>query len=218
MATTRRAVLAAGSGIFLAGPAVPAGAQTGWQAASPWPEGNCHRRNLRRFLEDVRQATDPALEVQLHDGGTLAEASGLLRSLRAGQVQICDMLLSAEAALGPVMEVDALPMLVRSLEEARRLAALSRPAIAQRLQREGVTLLYLAAWSPPGLFSGFPVESLHNLRGTRMRTMTAMAARLASLAGAMSEPDEPEEPPQGCAARFATTMFASATTGVDLQA
>jgi TRAP-type C4-dicarboxylate transport system substrate-binding protein len=218
MATTRRAVLAAGSGMILAGPAAPAGARTRWQAASPWPEGNCHSRNLRQFLEDVRQATDNTLEVQLHDGGTLLKASGLLRGVQAGQVQICDMLLSAQAALDPVMEVDALPMLVRSLEEARRLAALSRPAIAQRLQREGVTLLYLAAWSPQGLFSGFPVDSLDDLRGTRMRTMTAMAARLASLAGALSAQTGPEQRPQGSAARVAVTMFASATTGVDVQA
>lgn len=217
MTATRRGVMAAGAGLWL-GAALPARAQTRWQAATPWLDGNSHTRNLRQFLDEVRQGAGGGLDIRLHAGGTLLKSAEILRGLQTGQVQLGELLLALEAPLDPILELDSVPMLVRSLREARRLAAITRPLIEQRLRREGLTLLYMAPWPPPGLFSGFVVDSLQDLRGTRMRTMTPMAARLASLAGAISAYVEPEEGPLPFSTPLATTMFASASIGVDVQA
>jgi TRAP-type C4-dicarboxylate transport system substrate-binding protein len=210
-------IVAAGTGIWL-GAALPAWAQTRWQAATPWVDGNSHTRNLRQFLAEARLAGGEMLEVRLHSGGALLKSVEMLHGLQTGQVQLGELLLAAEAALDPILELDALPMVARSLDEARRLTAMTRPLIEQRLRREGITLLYMAPWPPPGLFSGFVVDSLEDLRGTRMRTMTPVAARLASLAGAISARIEPDEAPLSFAEPLATTMFASASIGVDVEA
>lgn len=217
MAATRRGMVTAGAGIWLA-MTFSAGAQARWQAATPWLDGNSHTRNLRQFLDEAGRATGNMLDIRLHSGGALLKSAEILQGLRTGRVQLGELLLAAEAALDPILELDSLPLLVRSLDEARRLTAITRPLIEQRLRREGLTLLYLAPWPPPGLFSGFAVDSLQDLRGTRMRTMTPIAARLASLAGALSARVEPEEAPLSFATPLATTMFASASTGVDVQA
>ncbi|MCG7364045.1 TRAP transporter substrate-binding protein DctP [Roseomonas sp. ACRSG] len=216
MTATRRGVMAAGAGLWL-GAARPARAQTRWQAATPWLDGSGHTRNLRQFLDEVRQGTGGGLDIRLHAGGTLLKSAEMLRGLQTGRVQLGELLLALEAALDPILELDSLPMLVRSLEDARRLAGITRPLIEQRLRREGLTLLYLAPWSPAGLFSGFAVDTLEDLRGTRMRTMTPLAARLASLAGALAAHAEPEEP-LSFSAPLATTMFAGASSGVDVEA
>lgn len=218
MAATRRGILAAGAALAL-GAARPAQAQTRWQAATPWADGNSHTRNLHDFLSEVRLTTGGALDIRLYADGALLKSGEILRGLQTGQVQVGDLLLALASPLDPILELDSLPMLVRSLDEARHLTMLTRPLIEQRLRREGLTVLYLAPWPPPGLFSGFVVDSLQSLRGTRMRTMSPSAARMASLAGALSAPIEPEQgTPLSLAAPLATTMFASACTGVDVAA
>jgi TRAP-type C4-dicarboxylate transport system substrate-binding protein len=216
MAATRRGIMAAGAGLALRG-AMPATAQTRWRASVPWSDGNSHSRNLRHFLDEVRLASGGTLDVTLHTSGTLLTLTGTREGLQRGQAQIADLLLSAEADLDPILELDSLPMLVRSLEGARQLATLTRPLIERCLRRVGITVLYLAPWPPPGLFSGFVVDSLADLRGTRMRAVTPIASRLVSLAGAISSQPEAEERPLSYGAPLARAMFASASSGVDLQ-
>ncbi|WP_147426299.1 TRAP transporter substrate-binding protein DctP, partial [Teichococcus wenyumeiae] len=217
MAATRRGIVTAGTAIWL-GAALPARAQARWQAATPWVDGNSQTRNLRQFIDEARLAGGEGLDIRLHAAGALLTSGEMLQGLQTGQVQLGELLLAVEAALDPMLELDSLPFVARSLEEARRLAAVTRPLIEQRLRREGLTLLYMAPWPPPGLFSGFAVNALEDLRGTRMRTMTPTAARLANLAGALSASVEPEEGPPSSAGPLATTMFASASIGVDVRA
>jgi TRAP-type transport system periplasmic protein len=217
MTIMRRGIVAAGAAVMMGG-AFPAAAQARWQAACPWGDRNCHTRNLRQFLRDVQQATNDALRVRLYEGASLLKASETRQGLQTGQVQIGDLLLAAEASIDPLLELDSIPNVVHGLDEARRLARLSRPLIEQRLQREGLTLLYLAPWPPPGLFTAFAVDSISDLSGTRMRTMAPIAARMASLIGAMSARVEPEDLTQAFVTRVATSMFASAATGVDVDA
>jgi TRAP-type C4-dicarboxylate transport system substrate-binding protein len=109
-------------------------------------------------------------------------------------------------------------MLVRNFAGARRLAQLARPAIEQRLQQNGVTLLYTMPWPPTRLFSSFAMASLAPLRGTRLRTMTPMGGRLANLLGAYAARVEAEEPAMVSAGRIATSMLAPATMGVEMAA
>jgi TRAP-type C4-dicarboxylate transport system substrate-binding protein len=216
MAITRRAMAVAAAGALVPGGSPPR-AQARWLGACPWAGQNPLARNLQRFLDDVQRATGGALQIRLSTGGSLLTAAQIRPGLRRGQVQLGTFPLAIEAD-EPMLEVDAVPMLVQSLRSARQLTALSEPFIEQRLQLDGLTLLYLAPWPPPGLFSSFAISSVSDLRGTRMRSMTHMGARMANLAGATAARVEPEELAQAFATRIANTMMASAAIGVDVEA
>ncbi|MFM7689294.1 MAG: TRAP transporter substrate-binding protein DctP, partial [Alphaproteobacteria bacterium] len=47
-----------------------ANAQTRWQLATPYPDGNFHTRNLRDFITEV-QAAASGLQIQIHSNASL---------------------------------------------------------------------------------------------------------------------------------------------------
>ncbi len=220
MSITRRRVVSTGFAVAL--PAIRAAravaAPVRWQLATASLGTSVIARNLRQFADDVREGTQQGLVVELHPASSLRRQSALWQGVRAGEVQLAEFQLAREAALDPIFEVDAIPRLVRDENDGRRLAALSRPFLERRLQREGVTLLSLLPSPPGGLYTGFMVDSLAMLRGTRMRVRTMMGGRFAMLLGATPAPLDANEVEAGFAARVANAMFGSASMGVDLQA
>ncbi|EHM02877.1 Tat pathway signal sequence domain protein [Acetobacteraceae bacterium AT-5844] len=222
MTMTRRSTLSAAAGAALSGTMLSgrrAAAQAvRWQLASASPADGLTARNLLRFIGEVREISGQGLDIRLHPSSSLLRQAALRPGLQTGEAQLAEILLAAEAALDPVFEMDAIPRLARGQEQARRLAALCRPVIERRLQREGLSLLCLLPNPPGGLYTGFPVESLAMLRGTRMRVRTPIGGRLAMLLGATPAPLEPDETEAGFAARMADIMFASVSAGVDVRA
>jgi TRAP-type transport system periplasmic protein len=217
MPITRRAALsalAAASSI----PAAVATAQTRWQMATPYPDGNFHTRNIRDFLAEVEQATSGKLAVQMHSNASLLPMAGIKRGVQQGQVQMGEILLSAYANEDPMFDADSLPFLVADLNEAKRLGDLQRPFIEARFQRQGLTLLYMVGWPAGGFYTQAPLTSLDQLRGSRFRTFNAMTTRFAGLVGANPVQVQQAEVAQAFATGIATAMVTSAQTGVDTSA
>ena len=59
----RRALLGAAGAAALA---PVANAQTRWQMATAYADGNLHTRNIRSFIQEIEQASGGRLAVQLH--------------------------------------------------------------------------------------------------------------------------------------------------------
>jgi len=220
MPITRRSTLATAAGLAAAGLAAPrrAAAQARWQMATPYPDGNFHTRNIRQFIEEIQQATAGRVQVQLHSNASLLKMAEIKRGVQTGQVQMGEILLSAFGNEDPFLEVDGIPQLVTTYDQARRLAELSRPYIEQRLGRQGVTLLYMVPWPPSGFYTNAPLESLDGLRGTKFRTYNAMTTRFATIIGATPTLVQQAEIPQAFATGVVNAMVTSAQTGVDTQA
>jgi len=215
---SRRAMLLGAATLPLAAPFIgKAAAQTRWQFATPYPDGNFHTRNLRQFVTEVQTAVS-GLQIQVHSNAALLRMPEIKRGVQTGQAQLGEILLSAYGNEDPFFEVDSLPQLVTSTEQARKLAQLQRPFVEARLQRQGVTLLYMVPWPPSGLFTNVPVESVETLRGTKMRTFNALTNRFATLSGATPTLVQQAEVPQAFAAGVVNSMVTSAATGVDVQA
>ena len=216
MTLTRRGMLAAG----LAAPFLPkpARAQTRWQIATPYPDGNFHTRNLRQFVQDIEAASSGRLSVQMHTNGSLLPMPQIKGGAQRGQVQMGEILLSAYGNEDPFFEVDGIPQLVTTFEEGRRLMELARPQIEARLQRQGLSLLYMVPWPPSGFYTNFPVDTIEALRGTRMRTFNVMTNRFATLVGATPTLVQAAEIPQAFATGVVNAMVTSAATGVDTSA
>jgi TRAP-type C4-dicarboxylate transport system substrate-binding protein len=213
MTTTRRALLAAGA----AAPLLPtlAHAQARWQMATPYPDGNFHTRNVRAFLEEVNTATAGRVNVQLHSNASLLPMPQIKGGVQRGQVQIGEILLSAYGNEDPFFEVDGIPQLVTTFEEARRLMEVARPFVEARFQRQGLALLYMVPWPPSGFYTNAPLENLEGLRGTRFRTFNVMTNRFATLVGATPTLVQAAEIPQAFATGVVNAMVTSAVTGVD---
>jgi TRAP-type C4-dicarboxylate transport system substrate-binding protein len=188
-------------------------AQARWQVATAYPDGNFHTRNIRSFLDEVKAQT--GIDAQLHSNGSLLPMPQIKRGVQQGQVQIGEILLSAYGNEDPFFEVDSIPQLAWTDEQARKLAALSRPYIEARFQRQGLTVLYSVPWPPSGFYTNVPVESLEVLRGSRMRTFNAMTNRFATLLGATPTLVQAAEVPQAFATGVVNSMVTSAATGVD---
>jgi len=188
-------------------------AQARWQVATAYPDGNFHTRNIRSFLDEVKAQT--GIDAQLHSNGSLLPMPQIKRGVQQGQVQIGEILLSAYGNDDPFFEVDSIPQLAWTDEQARKLATLSRPYIEARFQRQGLSVLYSVPWPPSGFYTNGPVENLEVLRGSRMRTFNAMTNRFATLLGATPTLVQAAEVPQAFATGVVNSMVTSAATGVD---
>jgi TRAP-type C4-dicarboxylate transport system substrate-binding protein len=219
MTLTRRAALIAPA---LAAPALLAAAgahaQTRWQMATPYPDGNFHTRNIREFVADIEQATSGRLAIQVHSNASLLPMPQIKRGVQTGQVQLGEILLTAYANEDPFFDADAVPFLVQDFAGARRLLDLQRPFIEQRFARQGVSLLYSVAWPAAGFYTQVPITSLDVFKGSRFRTFSPMTNRFAALIQANPVLVQQAELAQAFATGIATAMVTSAQTGVDTSA
>lgn len=215
----RRALLAATGGLAAAAIGTSgAQAQTRWQFATAYADGNFHTKNLREFAEQVQSATGGKLQIQVHSNASLLRMPEIKRGVQTGQAQLGEILMSAYGNEDPFFEVDGIPMLVTTWEQATKLAELQLPYVEARFQRTGLTMLYTVPWPPSGIYSNVPVESVETLRGTKMRTYNPLTNRFAALCGATATLVQSAEVPQAFATGVVNTMVTSASTGVDVQA
>jgi TRAP-type C4-dicarboxylate transport system substrate-binding protein len=216
--TRRAAALAAPALGLLAATGPVARGQTRWQMASAYPDGNFHTRNIREFLAEVERATGGRLAVQLHSNASLLPMPQIKRGVQQGQVQIGEILLTAYSNEDPFLDADAIPFLVTTYPEAKRLAELQKPYVEARLGRQGLMLLYTVAWPPAGFYTQVPLTSVEVLKGSRFRTFSPMSNRFAALVGANPVLVQQAEVAQAFATGIATAMVTSAQTGVDTSA
>jgi TRAP-type C4-dicarboxylate transport system substrate-binding protein len=186
--------------------------------ATPYGEGSYHTRNIRAFLEDVQQATAGRVQVTAHINGSLLPMPQIKRGVQQQQVQLGEILLSAYANEDPFFDVDAIPQLVTSFAEAKKLHALAKPYVDARFARQGLEALFLVPWPPAGFYSNAPLASVEAFRGMKMRTFNTMTQRFAQLVGATPTLVQLAEVAQAFATGVVNTMVTSAAGGVDTSA
>ena len=119
MPFTRRATLSAMAAASLV-PAA-ASAQTRWQMATPYPDGNFHTKNIAQFAEEVSEKTGGNLTITLHTNQSLIKHPDIKTSVRDGIVPIGELLVSRLENESPIFGVDSVPFLATSYEDARKL-------------------------------------------------------------------------------------------------
>jgi TRAP-type C4-dicarboxylate transport system substrate-binding protein len=213
---TRRAALAAPALLVPLAGALAQGQR--WQMATAYPDGNFHTRNIREFAAEIEQKTAGRLAVQVNSNASLLPMPQIKAGVQRGQVQLGEILLTAYANEEPFFDADAIPFLVRDFAAAKRLADLQRPFVEARLQRQGLSVLYMVPWPAAGFFTQQPLTSMEVLKGSRFRTFSPMTNRFAALVGANPVLVQVAELAQAFATGVATAMVTSAQTGVDTSA
>lgn len=190
-----------------------------WTLASPYGEGVHHTQNLRLFAEDIANATQQAIQIDIASGGSLIEHSAIPRAVRTGRVAMGEVLMATMTASDPIYELDNLPFIASDFGAARQLWEVSRPLISNSLdQRDGMLLLYAVPWPPQGLYANIPLRLPNELANLNMRTYSNTLKRLASIVGAGGTNIEAVDIPKAFAERRIDSMITSAATGVSSRA
>ncbi|GLV48793.1 C4-dicarboxylate ABC transporter substrate-binding protein [Thermus sp. LT1-2-5] len=203
--------------VALIGFLLAAQAQT-WNMATPYPPANFHTQNILQFAKEVEEATGGRMRITVHPGGSLFPHPHILPAVRNGQIQLGEVLMSLLANENPLFNLDSIPFVATSYEEARRLYQAQRPEVEKWLAQRGVVFLYAVPWPPQGLYTKRPVNSAQDLKGMRFRAYNPATARLAELLGMTPVQVEAADIPQAFATGIVEAMITSPVTGVDSQA
>ncbi|WP_226553852.1 TRAP transporter substrate-binding protein [Celeribacter naphthalenivorans] len=208
----------------LAGLAVMAGAtgaqaqEVEWQFASAYGDNTVVTENIRLFIEEVETASDGRFQIVLHNNAKLFKMPEIKRAVQTGQVQIGEILLSAYGNEDPLFEVDVLPTLAQTPEEAARLWELSKDGITERFEKNRVKALFAHYWTGQGFFSKEPIETVEDLAGTKQRVMNPSGAKWAEMMGATGVLVQYAEIGQALALGTVDSFFAAPAAVIDSKA
>ncbi|MBV7426912.1 TRAP transporter substrate-binding protein [Acidovorax sp. sif1233] len=192
-------------------------AQTQWKLATGYRVESFHTRNIVQFAQDVERASSGALRIEVHANNTLARLADIPAAVQGGKAQAGETIMTSLVADMPIAGADAVPFVVHSYADARRLWDLQRPLIDTHLAAKGIKALYAVPWPPQGLLSVAPVRSSADFKGTRMRTYNPATVRIAQMLGATPVDVPMVDVNKALSAGKLDSMITSALTGVENQ-
>lgn len=186
-----------------------------WQLATGYRVDSFHTQNIVQFAGDVEQATAGGLRIEVRPNNTLFKLAEIRQAVQEGKVEAGEAIMTSMVGEIPIAGADAIPFVVHSYSDARRLWNLQRPLIEKHFAARGLKPLYVVPWPPQGLFTSQPVNSGADFRGTRMRTYNQSTVRIAEMLGASPVDVPMVEVNQALASRKVDSMITSAVTGVE---
>ena len=207
-----------GAAIALAAAPTALFAQQSWDMPTPYGDGIFHTQNIMQFADDVREATDGALDITVHSGNSLFGHAEIHDVVRQGVVPIGEILLSRLANDNPIYGVDSIPFLAASYDDAQALWAASRPAVEELFEAEGLTVLFSVPWPGQSLYLRQAVEDPADMEGLSFRAYNVATERLAELLGATPTQIEEGDIPTAFSTGRVEAMITSPSTGANARA
>lgn len=196
------------------GTSIAAQADT-WDMPTPYGDATFHTQNIAQFAQDVAAATDGALEIVVHSGGSLFPHGEIRNVVRSGQVPIGEVFLSLLVNDDAAFGIDSQPFVATSYEDAARLWEAQEPVVTELLAAQGLMPLYSVPWPAQGLYTNGEVASVADLAGLRFRSYNAALEEFAILAGAAPVQVEAPDIPQAFATGQVEAMVTSPSTGAN---
>lgn len=190
-------------------------AQASWRLASGYSDTSFHTTNLREFANDVSRITDGKLNIDVRSNNSLVKLAEIRDAVGSGKVELGEVILTGVSKEFPLAGADAVPFVVSSLTDAKRLWDLQRPVLEKQLDRKGLVLLYSVPWPSQGLYSARPIIKKMDFSGARMRTYNATTVRIAELLGASAVDVPMVQVADALATGRMDSMISSAVTGVE---
>ena len=212
---TRRdfARLAAGTAVAgLAGRG--AAAATRWRLATPYPEGNFQTLSTQFFAEDLAQASDGRLAIDVYPNDSLMPFDRIAPAVMGNQLELGEIQLSWLGQWLAAAEVDSVPFIATSYAEARQLWGASRPVFQRLFGRLNLVLLKAVPWPPVGLASRVPLNQVESLSGRRFLVTSPIARAFAQAVGAQPVELSPAQAPAAFAAGQFDALFVPAVEGL----
>lgn len=213
MTKFRTLTLASAAALFMA-QTLPAVAQTSWDMATPYAEGEFHTQNIAQFAKDISDATSGGLNITVHSGASLFKHPEIKRSVQNQFVPMGEVLMANLFNEDPIFGADNIPFIATTYESAKALWDAQRPLIEAKLSEDGIRLLYAVPWPGQGFYTNKALSAGSDLDGMRFRTYNATTARMAELLGAAPTTIEAVEIPQAFSTGIVDAMVTSGATGV----
>jgi len=186
-----------------------------WDMPTPYGDATFHTQNITQFAADVAAATDGALEITVHSGGSLFPHGEIRNVVRSGQVPIGEFFLSRLVNDDAAFGIDSQPFVATSYEDAERLWAAQEPIVTELLAEQGLMPLFSVPWPAQGLYTNGEIETVEGLAGLRFRAYNAALEEFATLAGAAPVQVEAPDIPQAFATGQVEAMVTSPSTGAN---
>lgn len=166
-------------------PAPAAIAQTVWEMPTEYPASAIPGEGVATFAKLVNERSGGRLTiVPSFDAAKGIKSAGMIAAIQDGKVAAGDAFAGALGAVHPLFGLSSLPFLAISIEDAKRLAEIAKPAYAKVFAGYGQRILYTTPWPASGIWSKEAVTSAKDLAGLSIRTYDATSTTVMSNAGA----------------------------------
>ena len=183
-----------------------------WTMATPYGDASFHTQNTKQFAEDVAEATNGELTITVHSGGSLVSHGEIKPSVRRGTIDAGEVFLSVLSNDDPIFEVDTLPGVAGSYEDAYALWEATKPMITELFAYEGLVPLYAVAWPAQGIYTAKPLTDPAQFEGLRVRAPNINTQRFVNnLGGSPTETEESDIPTAFSTGRVDAMITSSAT-------
>ena len=160
-------------------------AQAVWDMPTEYPQNAMPGLGLTTFTKHVAELSAGKLQIRpSFDAASGIRSAGMLAAIAEGRVQAGDAFAGALEAEDAIFALPSLPFLVTSVADARRLADLARPFLADALHKKGQRLLYLTPWPPSGIWSKSPLKTPSDLSSLSIRTYDKVSSEVFAGVGA----------------------------------
>jgi TRAP-type C4-dicarboxylate transport system substrate-binding protein len=164
--------------------ALPAAAQVKWDLSTVWPDSNFHTQNARRFADEVKKATNGAVEITVKSGGQLGfKGPEHLRAVRDGLVPMADILNIQQIGDEPLLGTEGIPFLVTNPDELKVLHKTLRPEYEKIAEKNNQKMLYTVPWPTQYLHLKAKADTLDGLKGIKVRVPDKNAADMVNAVG-----------------------------------
>jgi TRAP-type transport system periplasmic protein len=117
-------------------------AQTTWRLASGYSDASFQTANLREFAIDVSRTSNGKLAIEVRSNNSLVKLAEIRNAVGAGTIELGEVILTGMSKEFPLAGADAVPFVIGSMNDAKRLWDLQRPALEKQLGAKGLVLLY----------------------------------------------------------------------------
>ncbi len=160
-------------------------AQTVWEMPTEYPASAIPGEGVATFARLVNERSGGRLAITpSFDAAMGIKSAGMVAAVQEGKVAAGDAFAGALGAVHPLFGLSSLPFLATSIEDARRLTDLARPAYAKVFAGYGQRILYTTPWPASGIWSKEAVTSAKDLAGLSIRTYDATSTTVMGNAGA----------------------------------
>ena len=184
MLARRHLILGLLGAAALAVQAIPAAAQVKWDLSTVWPETNFHTQNARRFADEVKKATNGAVEITVKSGGQLGfKGPEHLRAVRDGLVPMADILNIQQIGDEPLLGTEGIPFLVGNGDELKVLHKYLRAEYEKVAEKNNQKMLYTVPWPTQYLHLKAKSDTVDGLKGIKVRVPDKNAADMVNAFG-----------------------------------
>lgn len=189
-----------------------------WHMPTPYGDANLPTKIAYEFADEIREKSGGKLDINVHSGASLIKHPEIPRAVRTGQVQLGEVFIGVMGNTHPVFKHDNIPFLATNFDDSKKLWEAAKPELEKLLDKEGMVLLYTVPWPAQSLYTKFPVNTLDDLKGTKMRAYSPSTSRLADLMQTSPTTVQVPEIPQAFSTGIIDAMITSPSTGANGQA